>query len=259
MRGSEALCGSSERGKWCAKVKCSEPFAAPIDRQQELKGEQILILGAGWISTFLIPLLEAEQISFAATTTTGRDNTIKFRFDPDSDNPYDYDALPDARTILITFPLKGKGQSKHLLDMYSKSHPHAHSPNYMQLGSTGIFSIPEQTQWVTRHSTYDVSNDRAIAEDELLSLNGCVLNLSGLWGGSRQPRDFVSRVVTSKEQLKGKGSLHMIHGQDVARAILGMHRNYTPGERWVRMAFQKHHCFLFCLDNLDKLTLTDAD
>lgn len=38
-------------------------------------------------------------------------------------------------------------------------------------------------KWTTRHSPYDVTNARAIAEDELLSLskNAFVLNLCGLW------------------------------------------------------------------------------
>jgi hypothetical protein len=72
-----------------------------------------------------------------------------------------------------------------------------------------------------------------VAEDELLSLGGCVLNLSGLWGGERAPRNWIGRVAGTKEQLRGKTSLHMIHGVDVARAIVAVVRAFTPGERWV--------------------------
>ena len=200
--------------------------------QTRAKQVSILILGAGWTSTFLIPLLEKEEVAYTATSTTGRDGTLKFVFDPAATDKEQYSQLPDAETILITFPLKGTGQSKLLLGLYTDSHPQAR-PNYVQLGSTGIWQIPDQTLWVTRHSKYDTSNARAIAEDELLSLGGCVLNLSGLWGGTRQPRNFVKRVAPTKEQLKAKTSLHMIHGQDVARAILALHRDYTGGERWV--------------------------
>lgn len=86
-----------------------------------------------------------------------------------------------------------------------------------------------------RKSNYDTKNDRAVAEDELLSLGGTVLNLSGLWGGSRQPRNWVTRVATSKAQLATKTSLHMIHGRDVARAILAVHHHFdkAKGERWL--------------------------
>jgi len=66
-------------------------------------------------------------------------------------------------------------------------------------------------------------------------LGGCVLNLSGLWGGERQPRHWLDRVAGSKEKLKDKTSLHMVHGVDVARSILAVHRNFGPakGQRFV--------------------------
>ncbi|MCJ1284357.1 hypothetical protein MMC26_003688, partial [Xylographa opegraphella] len=208
-----------------------EEVLAGLDNTQ-LKHTSILILGAGWTSTFLIPLLEARQISHAATSTTGRPGTLPFKFDPSSPSLEPYHFLPSANTILITFPLKGPHQSTHLLSLYRDSHPDA-TPNWIQLGSTGIFQIADQELWVTRHSTYDRENARAVAEDELLALGGCVLNLSGLWGGTRQPRDFVKRVVASKEQLKGKSSLHMVHGMDVARAVVALHERFTKGERWM--------------------------
>jgi hypothetical protein len=186
----------------------------------------------GWTSTFLIPLLQEQTVDYAATSTTGRTGTIKFVFDPSSDDPTPFKVLPSAQTIIITFPLKGKGQSARLLDLYAQTHDAA-SPHYMQLGSTGIWQIEGQDTWVTRHSRYNTSNDRAVAEDELRTKGGCVLNLSGLWGGQRQPRDWVVRVAPTKEALKAKKSVHLVHGQDVARAIIGLHRNFTAGERWV--------------------------
>jgi len=58
-----------------------------------------------------------------------------------------------------------------------------------------------------------------MAEDELLELGGCVLNLSGLWGGERNVRHWVDRVASTKEMLKSKKSLHMVHGEDVAGVL----------------------------------------
>ena len=62
--------------------------------------------------------------------------------------------------------------------------------------------------WTDRHSKFDETNDRASAETELLALAPAVpttvLNLCGLWGGPRQPRNWVSRVAPSKEALKQK-------------------------------------------------------
>ena len=65
-----------------------------------------------------------------------------------------------------------------------------------------------------------------------------MLNLSGLWGGARQPKNWIDRVASTKEQLKEKASLHMIHGQDVARGIIAVHRNVSEakGQRFVRIS-----------------------
>jgi hypothetical protein len=209
----------------------------------------ILILGAGWTSNFLIPLLEKEKVTYAATTTTGHDRTLTYKFEFDEkthdlthESRKQLSSLPSARTVLITFPLRGTGLSKALLDAYTSSHELPSSAkgfNFIQLGSSGIFTpgdpTVQSTWWITRHSKYDASNPRAIAEDELLKLGGCVLNLSGLWGGQRQAKHWIDRVAATKEQLKSKTSLHMIHGKDVAVGILGVHRKFDKarGERFV--------------------------
>lgn len=89
---------------------------------------------------------------------------------------------------------------------------------------------------------------RVESEFELLSLSGssgretAVLNLSGLWGGSRDPRNWVLRVAGTKDALAAKGTLHMIHGMDVARAILALHENFTPGERWLLTDTRVYDC-----------------
>jgi hypothetical protein len=99
-----------------------------------LKSVDLLILGAGWTSHFLIPLLKDESISFAATTTTGHDLTIPFKFDPDPTDTTPYQQPPSAKTVLVTFPLKGLGQSKLLTSLYRSVHGNANF--WTQLGST---------------------------------------------------------------------------------------------------------------------------
>lgn len=206
----------------------------------------LLILGAGWTFQFLQLVLEAEETTYAATTTSGHDNTIAFRFDPDSDDLEPFKKLPDAEFVLITFPLKGRGPSTKLLAMYHKTHDHTagleiskeRGPRWIQLGSTGIYTHPG---WSDENSPIDETNPRAIAEMELIELGGCVMNLAGLYGGSRQPKNWVSRVAKTKEQLAGKGALHLIHGRDVARGVVGIVKNSTVddghtqlfGRRWI--------------------------
>ncbi len=228
----------------------------------------LLILGAGWTSTFLIPLLQSRNIAFAATTTSGHAvagvPTLPFKFDPSAPSPETRSAiaaLPRARYILITFPLTGTGPSKLLFETYAQTHlTAAASPTtatanpfrFIQLGSTGIWQQPSaaaattaptstHNPWITRHTkpTPPLS-PRCHAENELLALGGCVLNLAGLWGGSRVPRNWAARVASTKEAVRGKASLHLIHGEDVARLVAavvesgeGVWEAQGRGQRWI--------------------------
>lgn len=212
----------------------SDPAA--VDRPDAV---DILILGAGWTYQFLPPLLKEHGLSHAATSTTGRDGTIPFRFDPESDDHSAFCVLPAAKTIVITFPLKGRDQSSKLTSFYTKTHPSAR-PNWIQLGSTGIFTTPG---WSNSRSDYNKTDVRAVAEDELLSIgtrdqhfNSCVLDLAGLYDGAfRDPRRWLARVAQTKDQLKAKGAVHFIHGGDVARAIVAAHGKFDAlkGRRWI--------------------------
>jgi hypothetical protein len=102
---------------------------------------ELLILGAGWTSGFLIPLLESSKVSFAATSRDGREGTIAFNFDPSSEDADQYESLPDATTVLITFPVKENVEA--LVDGYNKTRSGARrgvSVNWIQLGSVGSFT-----------------------------------------------------------------------------------------------------------------------
>ena len=53
------------------------------------------------------------------------------------------------------------------------------------------------------------------------------------WGGQRQPRNWIDRIAPTKEALQLKDSLHLIHGWDVARAVLAVSKDFTPNQRWI--------------------------
>lgn len=210
-------------------VKVTEMSPSPV---------QLLILGAGWTSQYLIPELEREELEFAATTTNGRDGTIPFKFDPESEDLTTFRRLPDAKTVLITFPLRGRGQSELLTTNYLSSRSsgyfdHHVKPHFIQFGATSIWTGPG---WHNDQSPFNEKDPRAIAEDELLNrtdVHATVLNLAGLYGGTRQPRDWLDRVIKTKEELRKKGALHVIHGEDVARAVLAVHRKRASGKRYI--------------------------
>jgi nucleoside-diphosphate-sugar epimerase len=118
-------------------------------------------------------------------------------------------------------------------------------------------AIATPNLWTDRHSPINPSSERGTAESELLALDQAstpttVLDLSGLWGGTRDPRNWVQRVAPAKAALRNKvskkltlpntvilflfqGSVHLIHGEDVARAILAVHSNWdkSAGQRWL--------------------------
>ncbi|KAF2122970.1 hypothetical protein BDV96DRAFT_12838 [Lophiotrema nucula] len=190
---------------------------------------ELLILGAGWTSTFLIPQLDKEDISHAETTTTGRDGTIPFKFDPDSGDVEPYKTLPSASTVLVVFPLLGHGQSKTIQQLYR--HAHGQDNHWIQLGQTGIFNVDKG--WNNDDANYDTSDSRAVAEDELRELHGEVLCLSGLYGGERKPKNWVPRIAKNKEDVRKRSCVHFVHGEDVARAIIAAHKKPTPGKRWI--------------------------
>lgn len=196
----------------------------------------MLILGAGWTATFLIPLLRAHKLLFAATTSDGREvagsPTLRWTFDPSAPPPdleASFSALPRARHVLVVFPLRGTGQSALLTQTYAATHGGEHFC-FVQLGSTGIWRAPAGPgPWLDRRSPYAGDDPRAAAEDELLGRGGCVLDLAGLWGGARSLRHWVDRVAATKEAVREKTCVHMVHGVDVARVVVAVVRKSEQG------------------------------
>jgi len=211
----------------------------------------ILILGAGWYSQYLIPLIQSDpSLSFVATTRDGRVVTgyTTIKFEVSDRDETDWARLPKARTVVLSFPTVSPGAVTKYIRAYELVHG-AGWTRWIQLGSTGTFDAavcsagesPETC--VTRIARIPrPSNTRTESEFELLSLSSqtspsqtqtTVLNLAGLWGGTRMPRNWVSRVAPTKEALAKKGSVHFIHGEDVARAIIAVHHRFSPGQRWI--------------------------
>lgn len=109
------------------------------------KDVDLLILGAGWTSTFLVPLCLSRGVSCAATSRPARPkpDTVPFEFDENDQqpNPAAFKLLPTARTVLVTFPIRVKGASERLVRLYEQTHPSAAKTGFVQLGSTGIWDV----------------------------------------------------------------------------------------------------------------------
>ena len=188
---------------------------------------EVLILGAGWTSAFLIPLLKSNEVSFAATSRSGREATIPFDFDPSSEDAERYEVLPNATTVLITFPVTENVKS--LVDGYQKTRSGVGKDarvNWIQLGSTGSFiqvrwhhwilkyiltrshingGSEQTTGWVDRRASVEPV-PRSVQEGELLKhASATIIHLAGLWGsGKRYPVYWVERVAPNQNALAAK-------------------------------------------------------
>lgn len=201
----------------------------------------ILLLGSGWSASFILPLLREERLSYAYTSRSpptpeeAADGKIQFQLTDDVDDA-EIQKLPRAKTVVVIFPIKDPDLVSRLVQKYESLRVRT---RWIQLGSTGIWGPGTHTS----NSPYDSSNPRAISEQRLLDLKrsepsqarASVLNLAGLYGGARQPRNFAHRVGSTKEKLSEKGSVHFLHGRDVARSILLLHQSQSSGwnKRWI--------------------------
>ncbi|KAJ1856820.1 hypothetical protein GGH12_002766 [Coemansia sp. RSA 1822] len=195
---------------------------------------KVLILGHGFVGEYLAELLAKNCVSYAATTRNGRNATIKWQFS--STDTADFSALPAASFVVVMFPVNGSTDVDHLCRGYTTYHQALH-PNYKQprwifLGSTRAFTQIPSTKFTPPDTN---GGPRMDAETHAIDkYNACVLNLVGLWGGARCPRGW-ARFYT-KDRLRSRlndRSLHLVHGADVARAILEVVRDGTINGRWL--------------------------
>lgn len=121
----------------------------------------LLLLGSGWTSTFVLPLAADAGLSTAFTTRAGGGGSIQWQFDPKSDDVESFRVLPDATTVLIVFPVYEEGGIERLVRGYleSRGQPPRYyddvadekassssvrdefETSFVLLGSTGIYDV----------------------------------------------------------------------------------------------------------------------
>ncbi|OZJ05980.1 hypothetical protein BZG36_01219 [Bifiguratus adelaidae] len=200
----------------------------------------LLVLGHGWHGDFLEPVAQDNNLSLVFTTRDGRDGSIAWTL-PDEPSKVDVEPLPLAATVIISFPITSEELTEALIVAYNrKLEANAKKPpQWIKLSSTSPYKqIPSN-----RHTPLDKAlegSDRHLGERAIARHKGIILHLAGLWGNQRQPRNWIPRfpdeVKIKPKLLPGNRSLHLIHGHDVARAIVGMHQYFPindPNRRWI--------------------------
>lgn len=205
----------------------------------------ILLLGSGWTSQFLLPALKTSEITYAYTKrppTSSDVGAIPFEAakEGEQQNSSAFQSLPRADMVVIIFPLTSDKLIDGIVGTYEKVKEC--QPAWLALGSTSAWSKGFSTSSTPILET----NTRAMSESHLLFYNNkdrktAVLNLSGLYGGTRDPSNFAKKVGETMEKLEEKTSLHLVHGRDVAQAIIGMWEALKDprrldavwGKRWI--------------------------
>lgn len=150
---AESLLGGSGSG---SGVRLSD------DDHYQGESLDLLALGSGWTWSFLGPAAGERGLKTACTTRDGRNGSVRFLFDPESDDTAPFEALPDAKTIVVIFPLYSAEAAQRLVHGYLSTraaHPAMHhgaystekiddkdtpvpraAPHIILLGSTGIWN-----------------------------------------------------------------------------------------------------------------------
>jgi hypothetical protein len=103
---------------------------APVD---------VLLLGSGWTSSFLLPLLHERRISHAYTSRTPRAGSEALTFAVSAEGAASraaWQALPQARCVVIVFPLRSRAAAHAIVESYELAHG---ATNWIALGSTGAW------------------------------------------------------------------------------------------------------------------------
>ena len=190
----------------------------------------LLIIGKGWSGTYIESLAVKELDHVFSTTRDGRDSTIEFNFlDPSDATPFK--RLPLTAFMVITFPFSSIEMTNAFLNLFWTTHNVM--PKIILLGSTRPFAATND--WSSSDSPLDAQSDpvRINSEEVMLKRGASVLHLAGLWDQVRDPRGWVGRIAQSKNDLSLKNSLHLIHGLDVAKAVVFGFKKFTSKKRWI--------------------------
>ncbi|KAG8695151.1 hypothetical protein FRC11_001708, partial [Ceratobasidium sp. 423] len=196
-------------------------------------GVDILILGAGWLSHFLLPILHESDLTYAATSRAGlTPNTIQWTLGDG------IEVLPKGSTIVVMFPVDSWEVLEGLVEEYRRKNGDG---LWILLGSTRGWQTTDakSDSVITRHTPLPSNAPaRSLVEEQFLKAyptRGVVLNLVGLHGrppvsgdiphsAPRLVPNFLKRIGSTKDALKQKSSVHFVHGSDAALAVVLVHQ-----------------------------------
>lgn len=195
-----------------------------------MRRHSLIILGAGYTASFLLPLAHQR---YAQVFATSRDPNRHLAYLPpeqrlrfDLTQPETWNHIPTETDLLWCFP----AMPVELVQQFSNA-ASLSTRRLVVLGSTSAYDVGSTTDypppWCDETSPIDLVKPRVQGEEYLrLHCGAVILRVAGIYGPNRNPIDWIKtgRVRPSRKYV------NLIHVEDLARVCLAALMQAPPGE-----------------------------
>lgn len=195
-----------------------------------MRQQSLIILGAGYTASFLLPLAHQRYAQVFATSRNPDRHLAylppeqRLRFD--LTEPDTWRNIPNETDLVWCFPAVPLELVQKFSDTVSLS-----TRRLVVLGSTSAYDVGSSTDypppWCDETSPIDLSKPRVQGEEYLqLHCRAIVLRVAGIYGPNRNPIDWIKtgRIRPSRKYV------NLIHVEDLARVCLAALWHAKPGE-----------------------------
>ena len=195
-----------------------------------MRQHSLIILGAGYTASFLLPLAHQRYTQVFATS---RNPDIRLghltpdqRIGFDLTQPDTWSHLPRESDLLWCFP----ATPLELVQKFSEA-ASLSTRRLVVLSSTSAYDATDSADypppWIDETAAIDLAKPRVQGEEYLrLDCEAIILRIAGIYGPNRNPIDWVKtgRVRPSRKYV------NLIHVEDLARVCLAALMKAKPGE-----------------------------
>ncbi|WP_350628331.1 NAD-dependent epimerase/dehydratase family protein [Pseudoalteromonas sp. CAL260-MNA-CIBAN-0059] len=209
-----------------------------------LQGNNLVVLGAGWLGSALC--VNAQQAGWQVQGThrsAVHEHDFERQFLLENGQLTHQIDLQNAYWVCAIPP-----RSRHSESNYAQTLTAAltlakklNAKGFLLCSSTGVYD--QEPGVYSESSDISCTNERQIklyeAEEQVLEQNGKVLRLAGLVGPNREPGRFIAgkELNTSAEQV-----VNMVHQQDVINAIFAVLEHWHQGQSIYNVVNPSHPC-----------------
>lgn len=185
--------------------------------------KKVVLLGCGFVGKYLNDFLKKENYDIILTSRNPEvnlsefSNTIKF----DLSDPLTYQNIPENSEIIFLFPAEP-------FELVQNFYNYIHTKSHIRivLGTTSIYT--DKTGIINESSSIDADNKRFHGESFLMKKGSIILSLSGIYGGTRHPFDWLNKGLIKNANK----TVNLIHVNDICHIILKFLQSDVNSERF---------------------------